>query len=145
MMDVTVDVRQGESFLCAARYFRINLEAAHAETRKREEYVSASRVAKREDRKRKGGMMQIHSRTNFNLRCKFREKFCRLIFYRRLSFTLRIKLSPGFSLVSIALSSNEEKRNNPSLRWPSTNFDDPPLRMAKSTHNQLAGCYKLAY
>lgn len=35
MMDVTVDVRQGESFLRTARYFRINLEVAH-ETRKRE-------------------------------------------------------------------------------------------------------------
>lgn len=50
MTDVTVDdVTRGDIF-CASHYFRINLVA---ETRKREEFVSANRarVVKREDRK----------------------------------------------------------------------------------------------
>lgn len=61
MMDVTIDMRRGESFLRAARYFRINLEVVYAETWKREEFVSASQrrkgggrgAVKRENRQKK--------------------------------------------------------------------------------------------
>lgn len=69
MMDVTIDMRRGESFLRAARYFRINLEAVYVETRKREEFVSASRTGGR--RKEKIGKGREKDADSFAYKLQF--------------------------------------------------------------------------